>query len=111
MHPATTPKRPEDSTTSMATESAKPAGEEGAWASSVLTCSVPLELVCCQGGVDPTGVVAVKGSYAAPPGPDWGWEIIIEPDARGGFALSMYNIPPGGEPELAVEAKYTRVTG
>ncbi|NGP53519.1 DUF1579 family protein [Thioalkalivibrio sp. XN8] len=69
------------------------------------------DFMVCQGSVDPTGVVAVKGTYAAPPGPDWGWEIIIEPDAQGGFALSMYNIPPGGGPELAVEAKYTRVTG
>lgn len=67
------------------------------------------DFMVCQGGVDPTGVVAVKGTYSAPPGPDWGWEILIEPDAQGGFALSMYNIPPGGEPELAVEARYTRV--
>lgn len=69
------------------------------------------DFMVCLGGVDPTGVVAVKGEYAAPPGPNWGWEILIEPDAQGGFSLSMYNIPPNGEPELAVEARYTRVAG
>lgn len=63
----------------------------------------------CQGGADPTGVVVVHGTYAAPPGPDWGWEILLEPDQRDAFRLSMYNIPPEGEKELAVEAAYTRV--
>lgn len=67
------------------------------------------DFMSCHGSVDPTGVVAVRGSYPAPPDPDWGWEIIIEADAQGGFSLSMYNVPPGGEPELAVEAKYARV--
>ncbi|MGD9387332.1 MAG: DUF1579 family protein [Gammaproteobacteria bacterium] len=67
------------------------------------------DFMSCHGSVDPTGVVAVRGNYAAPPGPDWGWEIIIEPEGRG-FSLSMYNIPPDGEPEPAVEAQYIRVT-
>jgi hypothetical protein len=68
------------------------------------------DLMTCLGGIDPTGVIAVKGTYAAPPDPDWGWEILIEPDARDAFRLSMYNIPPGGEKELAVEVSYTRVS-
>lgn len=67
------------------------------------------DFMSCQGGVDPTGVIALKGAYAAPPGPDWGWEILIEPALRGAFRLSMYNIPPAGEKELAVEANYSRV--
>lgn len=62
-----------------------------------------------QGGADPTGVIVVLGTYAAPPDPDWGWEILLEPDRHDAFRLSMYNIPPGGEKELAVEAAYTRV--
>jgi hypothetical protein len=68
------------------------------------------DFMTCQGGVDPTGVIVVKGTYAAPPDPDWGWEILIEPDARDAFRLSMNNIPPGGEKELAVEVSYTRVS-
>ncbi len=68
------------------------------------------DFMMCHGGVDPTGVVAVKGTYAAPPDPDWGWEILIEPEPADAFRLSMYNIPPGGESELAVEAVYARVS-
>ena len=67
------------------------------------------DFMTCQGGADPTGVVVVHGTYAAPPDPDWGWEILLEPDQHDAFRLSMYNIPPGGEKELAVEAAYTRV--
>lgn len=69
------------------------------------------DFMVCHGSVDPTGVIAARGNYAAPPGPDWGWEILIERDAQGGFSLTMYNIPPDGKPELAVEAKYTRMAG
>ena len=67
------------------------------------------DFMSCYGGVDPTGVVAIKGAYAAPPGPDWGWEILIEPEQEDTFRLSMYNIPPGGEKEQAVEADFSRV--
>lgn len=69
------------------------------------------DFMACHGSVDPTGVVAVRGNYAAPPGPDWGWEIILESETQGGLKLTMYNIPPDGKPELAVEAKYTRAAG
>ena len=67
------------------------------------------DFMTCQGGVDPTGVAVLKGAYAAPPGPDWGWETLIEPALQDAFRLSMYNIPPGGGKELAVEANYSRV--
>ena len=29
-----------------------------------------------------SGTIAVRGSYAAPPGPDWGWRIEIAPGER-----------------------------
>lgn len=51
--------------------------------------------------------VSLAGSYAAPPGPDWGWRIEIVPDA-GGFRLLMFNIAPDGEVYPAVEARYSR---
>ncbi len=54
------------------------------------------------------GTVSVRGSYPAPPGPDWGWGIDIGPGDDGTLRLIMFNIPPGGEPELAVEAIYRR---
>ncbi|MBX3050922.1 MAG: DUF1579 family protein [Caldilineaceae bacterium] len=58
------------------------------------------------GAVGPDGVVSVAGSYAAPPGPDWGWRIVIEPRQGDSFRLLMYNVTPEEEEQLAVEAVY-----
>lgn len=52
--------------------------------------------------------VTVKGSYAAPEGPDWGWQIALAPQVDGTFKIIMHNISPEGEMFLAVEATYTR---
>ena len=54
------------------------------------------------------GVVAVRGSYAAPPGPDWGWRIVIDSDDDDQFKLTMFNITPDGQEALAVDAEYHR---
>ena len=54
--------------------------------------------------------VSATGSYAAPPGPDWGWRIALEATAPSALTLRMYNITPEGEEALAVEAVYTRST-
>ncbi len=67
----------------------------------------------CEGDIQPDGAARVKGSYAAPPGPDWGWRITIKPpiNAPGSgesFRMTMHNITPDGEEMLAVEAAYTR---
>jgi hypothetical protein len=62
----------------------------------------------CSGGDIGNGVVSIKGSYSAPPGPDWGWRTVIEPAGGETFRLVMYNIAPGGGEELAVEAVYSR---
>ena len=51
--------------------------------------------------------LAVKGTYAAPPGPDWGWRIEITPD-EGTLRVVMFNIWPEGKEALAVETVYTR---
>ncbi|MCL4869056.1 MAG: hypothetical protein KJ063_08815 [Anaerolineae bacterium] len=53
------------------------------------------------------GEVSAVGSYAATEGPDWGWRIVLTAVPEGGFALCMYNIPPGSGAELAVEANYS----
>lgn len=66
------------------------------------------QFMVCQGGVDAGGVVQVKGAYAAPPGPDWGWQITIEPQGKDQFRFLMHNITPEGESFLAVETIYTR---
>lgn len=52
--------------------------------------------------------IVVRGTYEAPPGPDWGWRIEIRPEAEDAFELLMYNLSPESEEVLAVEATYSR---
>ncbi len=66
------------------------------------------KFMACRGSVGQDGVVSVQGTYAAPPGPDWGWRIAVIPEARSAFRIKMYNLSPDGEEMLAVEAAYTR---
>jgi hypothetical protein len=62
----------------------------------------------CQGSVGDQGEISLKGSYPAPPGPDWGWKIDISLKQDGRLFLVMHNITPEGDSLLAVEAAYIR---
>lgn len=62
----------------------------------------------CTGPLEAAGVVSVSGAYAAQPGPDWGWRIVVEPQANDSWRMVMYNITPEGQEVLAVEAHFTR---
>ncbi len=65
------------------------------------------QVMACTGAKPAGSTFDVRGSYAAPPGPDWGWRIEVTPgDSQ--LRLVMYNIWPEGKEELAVEAAYTR---
>ena len=65
------------------------------------------KVMACTGSSPSGPTLAVLGSYAAPPGPDWGWRIEITPgDSQ--LRLVMVNIWPEGKEDLAVEATYTR---
>ena len=59
-----------------------------------------------RGRAEPDGKVSVLGSYAAPPGPDWGWRTAIEIVHSNEWLLRMYNIQPGGSDELAFEIRF-----
>lgn len=61
----------------------------------------------CRGEARDNGFL-VLGSYAAPPGPDWGWDLALQRLPAGGLELLMHNIPPGGVPELAVRLLWER---
>jgi hypothetical protein len=56
-------------------------------------------------GSAPDGTISVKGPYAAPPGPDWGWRIDIATDP---LRITHSNIDPDGKEELAAEGVYSR---
>ena len=60
-----------------------------------------------KGTINSDGEISVRGSYAAPPGPDWGWRTVIIPGEQQ-LRIIMYNISPDGREELAVEASYSR---
>ena len=66
------------------------------------------KVMACQGAVEKNGAITVRGSYAAPPGPDWGWRTVITPDDGRALRVVMYNIWPEGREDLAVEATYSR---
>ncbi len=54
------------------------------------------------------GEINVRGAYAAPEGPDWGWRMTLEmPDAEA-LILRMFNITPDEQEAWAVEATYRR---
>lgn len=61
-----------------------------------------------HGDEDNQGLVAVRGSYPAPPGPNWGWRIVVEASSADAFCVRMYNITPAGEEAIAVETQYER---
>ena len=65
------------------------------------------KVMVCTGSGQAGPALSVRGSYAAPPGPDWGWRIEITPDDSR-LRLEMFNIWPEGKEELAVEAVYAR---
>jgi hypothetical protein len=80
---------------------------EGVWIDS---WHMAHTFMLCTGRADSDGVISVVGSYGAPPGPDWGWRIVITPCIADRFQLRMFNVTPDGEEALAVEASYSRST-
>ncbi|MCI0691236.1 DUF1579 domain-containing protein [candidate division KSB1 bacterium] len=66
------------------------------------------KIMSCQGAIDEQGAIILRGSYEAPPGPDWGWRIVITPKSGSGLQIVMYTISPEGLEDLAVQADYKR---
>jgi hypothetical protein len=66
------------------------------------------KIMSCQGAIDAQGAINLRGSYEAPPGPDWGWRIVITPKSGKELQIVMYNISPEGAEDLAVQAEYKR---
>jgi hypothetical protein len=66
------------------------------------------KVMACQGSADDTGTISVRGSYAVPPGPNWGWRTVVTPNPGRSLRIVMHNIWPDGREELAVDATYTK---
>jgi hypothetical protein len=66
------------------------------------------QFMVCNGTIETNGTVSIKGYYAAPPGPDWGWQVTIEPKGKDSFRFLMHNISPEDKNMLAVEVEYSR---
>ena len=64
-------------------------------------------IMFCTGSVA-EGAATLTGSYAAPPGPDWGWRIALKLVAADELQIVMHNIWPEGKEDLAVQADYKR---
>jgi predicted enzyme related to lactoylglutathione lyase len=60
----------------------------------------------CSGRAE-DGRIVVRGSYACPPGPDWGWQIELRLAPGKALQILMFNISPEGDSSPAVEASYT----
>ena len=67
------------------------------------------KVMACEGIVNHDGLLDVRGEYAAPPGPNWGWRITIDAKVPDRLEITMCNIEPGGKEEFAVLATYSRV--
>jgi hypothetical protein len=65
-------------------------------------------LMECRGASSDTSA-SVHGTYAAPPGADWGWRLALEATAVDECALRMFNISPEGDEQPAVEMRFTRL--
>jgi hypothetical protein len=65
------------------------------------------KVMACSGRVTDDGGFDVRGSYAAPPGPDWGWRITMAAVPKSRIEVVMFNVDPAGSAEqLAVRATY-----
>lgn len=67
------------------------------------------KLLQCSGAVGDGGAVDLLGSFEAPPGPDWGWRILLTPVSASEVQIAMKVIPPGEEEQAAVLATYRKV--
>ncbi len=65
------------------------------------------KVMACAGSVADGAPLSVRGSYPAPPGPDWGWRIDVLPEGDT-LRIEHYNVWPEGKEELAVDSRYTR---
>ena len=60
------------------------------------------------GKLGDAGEADIAGSYSAPPGPDWGWRVVVHSPQADSFLLEMFNRSPDGQEDLAVRLRLVR---
>ena len=76
-----------------------------AWADSF---HMSARIMFCTGTAATDEAIKLHGTYAAPPGPDWGWRIEIQSVSATELKIVMYNVPPEGPEDLAVQIDCAR---
>lgn len=82
-----------------------PEGVAAVWVDSWHSAPTWMNL---SGDIGDDGVIRLTGSYAAPPGPDWGWQIDIDPGGGNGGRITMHNVMPGEAAYQVVETVFDR---
>ncbi len=67
------------------------------------------KIMHCAGSIGSDDVFDVRGAYAAPPGPDWGWRITLKVFSSNNLEIAMFNISPDGQEDIAVRIALARV--
>ena len=81
--------------------------QQAATAAWVDSFHMSSKIMFCTGAAT-DGSAELRGSYEAPPGPDWGWRITIRSVSATELQIVMHNIWPEGQVDLAVQIDYTR---
>jgi predicted enzyme related to lactoylglutathione lyase len=66
------------------------------------------KVMACRGSLANEKQLVLRGSFAVPPGPDWGWRIELTPEEGRALRVLMFNVSPEGVSQPAVEATYAR---
>jgi hypothetical protein len=82
-----------------------PEGVAAVWVDSWHSAPAWMNL---PGTIGADRVIRLTGSYAAPTGPDWSWQIHIDSGVGNGGTITMHNVVPGEAPYQAVETVYDR---
>ena len=66
------------------------------------------EIMSCHGLLETEKDLTIEGKYPVEEGPDWHWRIHLQLLSKNELTMTMHNISPEGQEELAVKACYTR---
>ena len=67
------------------------------------------DFLISEGNDKNDGAISVKGFYKVSDHPDWGWRTIVETENNGRLKITMYNVSPANEEDLAVEMMLNRI--